>query len=83
MNISSGFWYTREICRDRSSAFFSPMGWSKRETVPLWGRSRPTIIFIRVDLPAPLDPMRATFSPWRMSRFSPSNTVRGSPFTER
>ena len=56
---------------------------SKRETVPLWGRSSPTINFIRVDLPAPLEPIRATFSPFRMSRFSPSKMERGAPFTER
>ena len=39
--------------------------------------------FIRVDFPAPLEPMRATFSPRWISRFRSWKTSRGAPFTER
>ena len=50
--------------------------------MPAFGFRRPTISFIRVDFPAPLEPIRAIFSPLRISRSSPSNTVPGSPFTD-
>ena len=48
---------------------------------PEVGFIRPTSIFIMVDLPAPLEPMSATLSPRRMSRFRPSKTTWGSPLT--
>ena len=83
MNICSGFWYTREICRERFSVFFRWMLSPFRRMSPEAGFKSPTISFSKVDLPAPLEPISATLSPLWMVRSSPSNTTRSAPFTER
>ena len=63
INISSGFWYTKDTYLESCSGFVSLMDFPFKRTSPFAGFIRPVIIFIIVDFPAPLEPIRAIFSP--------------------
>src|SRR5579862_262797 len=57
--------------RASSSSFSSLTRWPLSQYLPLDGVSRQPIRFISVDLPEPDGPMMATYSLWRMRRFTP------------